>query len=234
MTLGEKIKAIRKQNKLTQIQFAKSLGVSQTHISKIEQGADTPSNELLYRIGNRYNIHFKELLYQSQQRFDNIGFFVSVSLEEFAASLKRYYHFDDLHIDAYYSEIEAHLPQRETGQSSRYNLSCPVDIEINANESVLIPLGIRGCFKAGWVLLIMPHSGLSLEYGLRLENTITAIDSDYEEQIILKVSASAPLKIKAGDRIAQGIFLPFGLISGDSIEDTVYEQETDRLGSAGL
>lgn len=53
-TIGEKIKSIRKQNNLTQTEFAKSLGISQTHISKIEKNIEIPSNQLLTFISYRY------------------------------------------------------------------------------------------------------------------------------------------------------------------------------------
>ena len=47
MTLGERIKYVRKSNKLNQTQFAKILGISQTHVSKIEKGVENPSETLL-------------------------------------------------------------------------------------------------------------------------------------------------------------------------------------------
>lgn len=43
---GALIKEIRKQNKLTQVQFANRLGVSQTHISKVENNTERASMPL--------------------------------------------------------------------------------------------------------------------------------------------------------------------------------------------
>lgn len=57
ITLGEKIKQIRKNNKLTQIEFAKSLGISQAHISKIEKNIEVPSKQLLTFISYRYCVN---------------------------------------------------------------------------------------------------------------------------------------------------------------------------------
>lgn len=57
MTLGERIKFIRKKHKISQIEFANVLGVSQTHISKIETGKDNPSSKLLYCISDLFNVN---------------------------------------------------------------------------------------------------------------------------------------------------------------------------------
>ena len=46
-TIGERIKFVRKSNNRTQVQFARELGISQTHISKIEKGVEHPSEMLL-------------------------------------------------------------------------------------------------------------------------------------------------------------------------------------------
>ncbi len=57
MTLGERIKLIRKKHQISQIDFAHVLGVSQTHISKIETGKDNPSSKLLYYISDQFNVN---------------------------------------------------------------------------------------------------------------------------------------------------------------------------------
>ena len=50
MTLGERIKFVRKANKLNQTEFAEQLGISQTHVSKIEKNIENPSETLLLLI----------------------------------------------------------------------------------------------------------------------------------------------------------------------------------------
>lgn len=50
MTIGERIALFRKKVKIRQDTFAKSVGVSQSHISKIENNQDEPSDKLLQRI----------------------------------------------------------------------------------------------------------------------------------------------------------------------------------------
>lgn len=57
MTLGERIKYVRKYNKLNQIDFAKKLGISQTHVSKIEKNVEHPSATLLLFISYMFAIN---------------------------------------------------------------------------------------------------------------------------------------------------------------------------------
>lgn len=54
--LGLRIKEVRKKNKLTQQQFGDELGISQTHVSKIEKNIEQPSETLLRFIGYKYVI----------------------------------------------------------------------------------------------------------------------------------------------------------------------------------
>lgn len=66
-TLGEKIKQVRKYNKLTQNEFAKSLGISQAHISKIEKNIEVPSKQLLTFIAYRYDVNIDWLENKSDE-----------------------------------------------------------------------------------------------------------------------------------------------------------------------
>lgn len=50
MTIGESIRTFRESKGLSQAQFARQVGVVQTQISQIENGASRPSLGLLERI----------------------------------------------------------------------------------------------------------------------------------------------------------------------------------------
>jgi SOS-response transcriptional repressor LexA len=54
--LGNRIKQIRKANKLTQKEFAASLGIAQGFLCAIERGRKKPSETLLIALQHRYNI----------------------------------------------------------------------------------------------------------------------------------------------------------------------------------
>lgn len=55
-TLGERLKCIRKANKLTQIQFAQMVGISQAHVSGLEKNIDHPSETLLILISILFGV----------------------------------------------------------------------------------------------------------------------------------------------------------------------------------
>lgn len=56
MTIGERIKFVRKNNNLNQKDFSKRLGISQTHVSKIENNVENPSDTLLRLIALEFNV----------------------------------------------------------------------------------------------------------------------------------------------------------------------------------
>lgn len=58
MTLGERIKSVRKNNKMNQTEFARSLGISQTHISKIEKNIEMPSETIILFIAFMYGVGY--------------------------------------------------------------------------------------------------------------------------------------------------------------------------------
>lgn len=58
MSFGERLKSIRKENKMTQQDFASEFGISQTHVSKLEKEVERPSDTLLKFISYRFAINF--------------------------------------------------------------------------------------------------------------------------------------------------------------------------------
>ena len=61
-TIGDRIRKIRKDNNLSQNDFGKILGVTQTHISKIEKNQDNPSLTLIKFICAKYNVNEEWLI----------------------------------------------------------------------------------------------------------------------------------------------------------------------------
>ena len=69
------------------------------------------------------------------------------------------------------------LPTRATSGSAGYDFFTPVPIELAPGETVTVPTGIRARIAEGWVLFVLPKSGLGFRYRLRLDNTVGVIDS---------------------------------------------------------
>jgi transcriptional regulator with XRE-family HTH domain len=61
-SVGERIKSIRRHHKLTQIQFAQSLEVSQGTLSEVESGKAKPSFDVLVMISDKYIVDMNWLI----------------------------------------------------------------------------------------------------------------------------------------------------------------------------
>lgn len=120
-----------------------------------------------------------------------------------------------------YEEIK--IPTRATSGSAGYDFCSPLGFKLKPGETIKIPTGIRCRMNDNWVLLVLPRSGLGFKYRLRLDNTVGVIDSDYyysdnQGNIILKItneSDNKVMEIPVGGRIAQGIFVKYGITEDD-------------------
>ena len=109
-----------------------------------------------------------------------------------------------------------------------------MDMHFEPGHVFKFPTGIRCKMDRGWVLLLTPKSGLGFKYGTRLLNTIGVVDEDYyhsdnEGHIMVGLTVDKPLDIKAGQKIMQGIFLPYGITYGDMTK----EKRNGGFGSTG-
>lgn len=144
---------------------------------------------------------------------------------------------------------EEFLPRRVTIGSAGYDFFSPDEYELKPGEWTTIDTGVRLCdegirrvdYTIGdpvgttmmpvgvghWFMMIVPRSGLSFNYGLRIINTVAIIDMDYRDTIKLKITVEAPYRLAKGERFAQGILIPFGTFYGE------IKPETTRNGGFG-
>lgn len=109
------------------------------------------------------------------------------------------------------------LPCRVTEGSAGYDFFSPFDVVAKARDVVKIPLFVRvSGMPKNAVLLIFNRSGLSLKKGLRLDNAVGVVDSDYEDGIVFQATATKDVVIMQGDRVCQGVFVNFLTVDGDS------------------
>ena len=116
------------------------------------------------------------------------------------------------------------LPHRATTGSAGYDFFAPFDFSLKPGEEITVPSGIRCKMENGYVLMLFPRSGLGFKYGLRLNNTVGIIDSDYffsdnEGHIMIRMtnaSKEKTLTLKQGDGFAQGVFVPFAVTYDDN------------------
>lgn len=146
------------------------------------------------------------------------------------------------------------LPKRATAQSAGYDFYSPIGFELPPKIyktevdschhcgtaklapycHITIPTGIRCQMDENYVLACFIRSSLGFKYKLGLGNGTAIIDADYffsknEGHIMINLvnNGSEAVNISAGDRIVQGIFLPYGI----TMDDDVTEQRTGGIGS---
>lgn len=72
MSIGENLKLIRKQKKQSQTLFAKSLGISRTYLSDLENDRKSPSIETVTKIAEKLNISTLYLL-EGKKTFEDLS-----------------------------------------------------------------------------------------------------------------------------------------------------------------
>lgn len=132
-----------------------------------------------------------------------------------------------LDIPAMYERIR--LPERATAGSAGYDFFSPLGFTLVPGASICVPTGIRVRMDDGWVLLLMPRSGLGTKYRLQINNTVGVIDGDYydtpaEGPIMTTFTNDThdgrTLDIAEGEAIMQGIFVPYGITTDDAVTAT--------------
>ena len=107
---------------------------------------------------------------------------------------------------------QARLPQYETSGAAGFDLAAVADVTVDPGRVALVPTGLVIKVPEGMFLGIFARSSTPVKRGLMVANGVGVIDSDYcgatdEVKIAVMNFTDAPVTVKAGDRIAQGIFL---------------------------
>lgn len=129
------------------------------------------------------------------------------------------------------------LPKRETAHAAGYDLKVAERMEIPAGAIVLVPTGIKAYMQSGEVLYLYDRSSNPRKKGLALINSVGVIDGDYynnpnnEGHIFaqMKNITDETVVLEAGERIVQGVFMPFLLADDDEARGT----RTGGFGSTG-
>lgn len=165
---------------------------------------------------------------------NRIATFEKVSFEEFRKDLKSC--LEEAYDVKITNEVEfqktaeeaysfVKLPTRATSGSAGYDIVSPMGFELRPQKSIRVPTGIRVKVDEGWFLAVFPKSGLGFKYRVQLDNTIGVVDEDYyysdnEGHIFVKITndnyQNKTLVINPGDKLVQGIFLPYGITTDDN------------------
>lgn len=129
------------------------------------------------------------------------------------------------------------LPKRETAHAAGYDLSVAEEISIAPGEIVLVPTGVKAYMQDGEVLYLYDRSSNPRKKGLVLINSVGVIDGDYygnpanEGHIFaqMKNITDQTVTLAVGERIVQGVFMPFLIADGDQADG----ERTGGFGSTG-
>lgn len=129
------------------------------------------------------------------------------------------------------------VPVRATAGSAGYDFFSPVSITIRPNDIAVVRTGVKAHVYSGNFLMVVPRSSMGIKNHVILANSVGIIDSDYynnpdnegEICIALYNYGNSTCYITAGDKIAQGIFVPYLTVDND----TTSAERVGGVGSTG-
>lgn len=138
-----------------------------------------------------------------------------------------------------YKNENLELPKRATTHAAGYDLSVAEDMVIKSSEIVLVPTGVKAYMQAGEVLYLFDRSSNPRKKGLVLINSVGVIDGDYynnpnnEGAIFaqMKNITDQDVSLEKGERIVQGVFMPFLVADGDENQEKL--ARSGGFGSTG-
>ncbi len=120
-----------------------------------------------------------------------------------------------------YRRDGATIPKRGSEESAGYDLTADIttDFLLYPLQVAKIPTGVFIAQPPGSACLACCRSGLAAK-GVNIVNSPGIIDSDYRGELFtlltyIALPGSQPFVIKPGDRIAQLVFLPRGIVDTD-------------------
>ena len=106
------------------------------------------------------------------------------------------------------------LPSYQSAGAAGFDLASSVDMVVKPGEVALVPTGLVIEVPEGYLLGVFARSSTPLRRGLMVANGVGVVDPDYcgpKDEIKIEVLnfTALPVTIVRGDRLAQGILLPF-------------------------
>jgi dUTP pyrophosphatase len=129
------------------------------------------------------------------------------------------------------------MPAYQSAGAAGFDLASSVDMVVKPGEVALVPTGLVIEVPEGHLLGVFARSSTPLRRGLMVANGVGVVDPDYcgpKDEIKIEVFnfTASPVTIARGDRLAQGIILPF--VRAEWLEGEVPEAPTrGGFGSTG-
>jgi dUTP pyrophosphatase len=129
----------------------------------------------------------------------------------------------------------AKIPTQADPKAAGYDLYTVEGYELAPNERKMFKTGISMNFPSGHYGQIAPRSGLAAKHGIQVFAGVCDENYTGEICVILYNSGIDPVQIKAGDRIAQLIFIPCNnkvtFVEVEELNQT--ERAENGFGSSG-
>ena len=141
-----------------------------------------------------------------------------------------------MHVEITRIHPDAQLPRYETEGAAGFDLASVMSMTVEPGRVALIPTGLVIKTPHRMFLGIFARSSTPVKRGLMIANGVGVIDPDYcgaqdEIKIAVLNFTDAPVAIRAGDRLAQGIFLDAPHV--EWVETTPSEQSRGGFGATG-
>jgi dUTP pyrophosphatase len=132
----------------------------------------------------------------------------------------------------------APLPRYESQGAAGFDLAASEDVLVPPGEVVLVPTGLVIEVPSGYFLGVFARSSTPLKRGLMIANGVGVVDSDYcgatdEVKIEVFNFTRHPVQIKAGDRIAQGLFVAIARAEWEEATEELREGARGGFGATG-
>jgi dUTP pyrophosphatase len=106
------------------------------------------------------------------------------------------------------------LPAYQTAGAAAFDLASAVEMVVAPGEIALVPTGLVVAAPAGHFLGVFARSSTPLKRGLMVANGVGIVDEDYSgpaDEVKIQVFnvTSAAVTIRPGDRLAQGVVMPY-------------------------
>lgn len=122
-----------------------------------------------------------------------------------------------------YASSNAQLPRRADPGSAGYDFYLPHSVVLNPNHTELVLTDVKAFMPPDVVLLITIRSSLARS-GIILANAPGVVDASYYNNptnegnigLLLHNISSKRIVLHVGDRVAQGVFVPYLIADNDT------------------
>ncbi len=119
-----------------------------------------------------------------------------------------------LPVDIFKTHPDAITPVYASVGACAFDVAPIEDVTIQPGEIVRLRTGLVICVPEGHALLIVARSSLPRRYGLCIPQGVGIVDNDFcgpEDELLIQLLnfTNKPTSVKKGDRLVQGMFVPF-------------------------